>query len=303
MGRHSSFKNSGIDELFDDSRNQVTRDGTVASSPGYIGNDAQSLSSNEQDSPEKKKRKKGGGWLSCFFGVLGELLITVGVVIGLFIVWQIWWTNVEATASINSEVDKIHSQFGDVPQKIGQPQTGEPPIISPNKTEGATLAVIHIPAFGYDHATPIKEGVSNKVLNTGAFGHYPTTALPGEVGNFSTAVHREIYGARMLHVDTLEEGTPIVVETPDAWLVFKMVNHELVDPADTYVIAPDPFVAGEAVRTGKEIPNIKPTRRLLTITTCHPPMVSNQRWIVHAEFDHWVKRSDGMPQELIDPDQ
>lgn len=300
MGRHSDQQQDRLEDLFSDPQNHSVDDARIDYAEPQ---DLSSSPSSSQTTDEEKKKKKGAGWFSRILGVFGELLITVGLLIGLFIVWQLWWTNVEATASINSEVSKLHDDFGEVPQKIGQPQSGEPPIISPNKTEGAPLAVMHIPAFGYDHATPIKEGVSKKVLDSGAFGHYPKTALPGEVGNFSTAVHREVYGARMLHVDTLETGTPIVVETPDAWLVYKMVGYEIVDPSDGHVILPDPFVAGEAVKNGRNIPDTKPTRRLLTITTCHPPMVSNKRWIVHAEFDHWVKRSDGMPQELVDPDE
>ena len=29
-------------------------------------------------------------------GVLGELLITIGVLLALFVVWQLWWTDVVA---------------------------------------------------------------------------------------------------------------------------------------------------------------------------------------------------------------
>ncbi len=29
-------------------------------------------------------------------GVLGELLITAGVLLLLFVVWQLWWTDVQA---------------------------------------------------------------------------------------------------------------------------------------------------------------------------------------------------------------
>ena len=43
----------------------------------------------------------------------------------------------------------------------------------------------------------------------------------------------------------------------------------------------------------------EPTRRLLTITTCHPYIgIQIERMITHAEFDHWVARADGIPEEM-----
>ena len=233
-------------------------------------------------------------------GVFGELLITAGALLGLFIVWQLWWTNVEANTEQAAEVTAVQEQFGTVDrQKIGEPQTGEPPAFDHSLPVDAPMGVIHIPAFGYDHSTVVKNGSSNAVLDTGAFGHYEDTAYPGEIGNFSTAVHRDIYGARMLNVDKLKAGDAIVVETDQAWLVYKFVDYEIVNPTDVYVIAADPYQAKDNLVTGAAV--TAPTRRLLTITTCHPPLISNQRWIVHAELDHWVKRSDGVPAELVDP--
>ncbi len=251
---------------------------------------------------ERKRKTRRFWFFWAVVGFIGDLLITLGVLIGLFLVWELWWTNFENSASIKNEVSQIQKDFGKVQYKIGAPRTDAPPV--PKRVgEGREFGVIHIPALGYDHSTPIKEGTTKRVLDSGAFGHYTDTALPGEMGNFAMAVHREVYGARMYHVDQLEVGTPIVIETKDAWLVYKMIGHEIVKPTEIYVIQPDPFLAKKAYLAGKQPPRVVPTRRLLTVTTCHPLYISSHRWALQAEFSHWVKRSDGMPIEMINPDK
>ncbi|MFP7697363.1 class E sortase [Trueperella sp. LYQ143] len=235
-------------------------------------------------------------------GIIGELCITIGLVLTLFIVWQVWWTDIEANREQRAAVEKIQEQFGQVDTtKIAQPQPGPPPDWTKPLAEGETIGVMRIPAFGLTYAYTIQQGTAlEEILDKGSFGHYAETALPGQVGNFSTAAHRQTYGAPMLHVDQLEDGDPIVVEIPDAYLVYRVVGHEIVAPDATWTIAPDPFQALAAQQNGGSAPG-EPTRRLLTITTCHPPFISNERWIVHAEFEYWTKRSDGIPQPLADP--
>ena len=45
-------------------------------------------------------------------GVLGELLITAGIVIALFIVWQIWWTDIEANRAQANEIEQLQQEYG-----------------------------------------------------------------------------------------------------------------------------------------------------------------------------------------------
>ena len=217
--------------------------------------------------------------LSRVVGVIGELLITAGFVIGLFIVWQVWWTDIEANRAQHSKVEQLKEGW----QK--------PPAVPHTTTVGTAEGLMRIPRFGKDYAHTIEYGTSLKrVLDKGAFGHYEGTAFPGEVGNFATAAHRQTYGAPMRDVDELEAGDPIILETKDAYLVYYMTESSIVSPGQVDVIAPDPKNPSK--------PQQKATERYLTITTCHPPFVSNERWIVHAKFSHWVDRKDGIPQEL-----
>ena len=239
--------------------------------------------------------------LSRVVGVIGELLITAGFVIGLFIVWQVWWTDIEANRAQHSKVEQLKEGWQKPPSnsgtvKIGKARTDPPPAVPHTTTVGTAEGLMRIPRFGKDYAHTIEYGTSLKrVLDKGAFGHYEGTAFPGEVGNFATAAHRQTYGAPMRDVDELEAGDPIILETKDAYLVYYMTESSIVSPGQVDVIAPDPKNPSK--------PQQKATERYLTITTCHPPFVSNERWIVHAKFSHWVDRKDGIPQELAQSQQ
>lgn len=248
--------------------------------------------------PERVEKSNFKKFINRLIGIVGELLITAGVLIGLFILWQVWWTNVEANAQLDSDVSAFNKEYGEPLVKIGAPQEGEPPVmdeIAYNTVGG----IIHIPAFGYNYSTPIRGGVTTQVLDTGAFGHYQDTVMPGAIGNSSWAVHRDMRGSRMYDADKLVAGDAVIVETEDVYYVYKIVNTHVVKPTDVWVISADPFVAENAIKEGREPGEIEPSRRLLTITTCHPLYTARERLIVHAEFSHWVKRSDGMPEELF----
>ncbi|MEV5448209.1 sortase, partial [Streptomyces sp. NPDC052644] len=71
------------------------------------------------------------------------------------------------------------------------------------------------------------------------------------------------------------------------WYVYKVYQSRIVRPDQVEVVAPVP---GE--------PNAKPTRKLLTLTTCNPKFDNYQRLIVHAELDRTQPKSQGPPPEL-----
>lgn len=226
-------------------------------------------------------------------GVIGELLLTAGVLIGLYIGWQLWFSSWEANTMQSEALTEATQEWQEAPPKIGAPRT-DPPPESPHVTEmGATIGVIRIPAFGKDWEYLILQGADKAVIDKGYFGHYSDTAYPGEVGNFAMAAHRNTYGAPMHYVDRLKAGDSIIVETDQAYLVYKMYQ-------DPYVVKPTQGDVIWPVPSDQEA-SANPTRRLLTITTCHPYIgIQIERMITHAEFDHWVARSDGIPQEMAD---
>lgn len=128
------------------------------------------------------------------------------------------------------------------------------------------------------------EGVSQKDIRY-APGHYPNTARPGEIGNFAVAGHRN--PATFWRLDEMARGDVIVVEDKDTWHVYRVTQNHIVAPTQVEVVAPVP-----------NRPGVKPTRAMLTLTTCHPKYDNYQRLIVHAELVRSQPKSDGRPAEL-----
>ncbi|MGP9695240.1 class E sortase [Brachybacterium sp. AOP25-B2-12] len=236
--------------------------------------------------------RKGPGIIGGTVGALGELLITAGLVLVLFIVWQLWWTDVVADREQDAVVRSLEDEWGVEPhgtdgaQRIAPHQEGPPPT-APVVGNAQVFATIRVPAFDRP-VVPVAEGVGlQDVLNVLGAGHYPGTAMPGEVGNFSVAGHRTTYGKPFHDIDRLQEGDPIVVETRDAYYVYTVTSHEIVLPHEVSVIAPNPAD-----------PTAQPTERTMTMTACHPLYSARERYIVHARFAYWTLRSEGIPEAL-----
>nr|WP_239639320.1 class E sortase [Brachybacterium paraconglomeratum] len=228
-------------------------------------------------------RPRGPGVL----GVLGELLLTAGVLLGLFLVWQLWWTDVMADREQAGILDGLEQQWGAVDEERIAPRQDGPPPVPATPEDTMVFGTMHVPAFDRDRF-PLAEGVSlEQVLNVKGAGHYPHTALPGQVGNFSVAGHRNTYGRVLEDIAGLEKGDPIVVETDEAFYVYEVTESLVVMPDDAWVIAPTPGESGA-----------EPTERMLTLTACHPMYSARERYIVHAEFSYWTDRADGIPEAL-----
>lgn len=229
-------------------------------------------------------------------GVVGEILITIGIIIGLFIVWQLWWTGLAADRAREEVVNELSTTLTD----IATPQEGPPPVWTGSTNAGDVMGLIKIPRFGKDYAFPIRVGTYRDVLNSGAYGWYPQTQKPGELGNFALAAHRLTYGDPLKDVENLKDGDSIVIETKEAFLVYKMIDHKILNPSDGWTVLPDPFAAEIAHRAGQAYQLEELTKRYITLTTCHPMYVSSHRWVVYGEFEYWTKRSEGIPPALAD---
>lgn len=224
----------------------------------------------------------------------GELCITVGALLLLFVAWQLWWTDVGANrvqAGITADLQQGWGDEEAAPADVApvaQQDLGPPPA-EPAPPAGEAFAIIRVPRFGADYQPrPIQEGTSLDLLDKGV-GHYVGTALPGEVGNFALAGHRVTYGKPFNKVAELQPGDPIVVETANAWYIYRMRSTLIVTPDRVDVVAPVP-----------EQPNAVPTERLLTMTTCNPMYSAKERFIVHAVLDRWQPKSAGDPVELTE---
>ncbi|KAB8290127.1 class E sortase [Bifidobacterium avesanii] len=230
-------------------------------------------------------------------GVIGEILLTLAAVCALYIAWQLWWTGVVAertqmeTRQTVSWSDPASSGSG---TQVAQPQQGDPPVQPSVVTDGSLVAQLYIPRFGLNWQRNIVEGISAEQLAKHGLGHYPTSQLPGQIGNFAIAGHRGGYGEPLAYVDQLQEGDPIIIRTQDYWYVYRYTKYKITVPEDVAVVSPDPFNVGAT-----------PTHRYITLTTCEPrysPTPATHRWISWGELDYWAKVSDGVPKELAATD-
>lgn len=224
--------------------------------------------------------------------IFGELFITVGLILLLFVAWQLWWTNLEANATQDNAVHSLSQEFEQKAQEtISHAQaTWDPnsPEVTSEPGHGEAFGIAYIPRFGETYQRPLAEGTSTDVLDTLGLGHYDGTAMPGEKGNFSLAGHRQTNGAVLDRVEEIQQGDHIYIRTAQGYYTYTVYETKIVQPTDIDVIAPDP--ANPA--------SIESTDQLLTLTTCHPRYGDTERYIVHAKFDSWRPLSAGAPDEI-----
>ena len=125
------------------------------------------------------------------------------------------------------------------------------------------------------------------MIDTLGLGHYDGTAMPGGVGNFALAGHRQTRGAVLDYIDKLQVGDHIYVRTKDGYYTYTVYEHVIVQPDNIEVIEPVPSKPGQ-----------EPTERIMTLTTCHPRYGDTERYIVHARFESWQPNSAGAPAEI-----
>ena len=184
-------------------------------------------------------------------GALGRTLIGAGVLILLFVAYQLWGTGFSESRS----QDRLKEEFEAAPA----PPPGEAPAPPP---EGEAVAIIKIPKIGVEKA--VVEGVGVADLKKGP-GHYPGTPMPGQKGNASIAGHRTTYGAPFYRLDEMAAGDPILVTTREGDFRYEVTELKVVTPRQTEVLA-------------------ETADSRLTLTTCNPRFSAKERLIVVASL-------------------
>ncbi|MFD5278309.1 class E sortase [Pseudarthrobacter sp. NPDC058362] len=228
--------------------------------------------------------------------IIGELLMTAGIILLLFVAWQLWWTNVESDAKQSQVIKEFAQELGGPVQPSPSPAKpsdtqaakafGEP-VVGAVPQHAGTIGIIYIPRFGSSYTRPIVEGTTGDVLDTLGLGHYPSTAMPGAVGNFAVAGHRQTHGAVLDNIHTLVPGDKIYVQTRDGFYVYVFRNNQIVMPDRTDVLEPVPTA-----------PGVKPTERYLTMTSCNPRFGAEERIIAYSLLESWRPASAGPPPEI-----
>jgi sortase A len=217
-------------------------------------------------------------------GAVGRVLITLGLLLLLFVAYQLWGTGIYEARAQND----LEQQFKESLERSGA-ATSTTSTTSPTTTtepdnptvsttlaplaappEGDVVARISIPRIGVDKF--VVEGVDVDDLRKGP-GHYPTTQIPGHEGNSAIAGHRTTYGAPFGDLDQINPGDEITVVTVQGKFLYKVTEQKVVDPSEVSVLDPslDPARPGHQLAT-------------LTLTTCNPKYSASQRLIVHAEL-------------------
>ncbi len=239
---------------------------------------------------------------------VGELLLTAGLVVLLFVFYEAYVTNWSSAQKQHDATAKLNDTW----------QNGRG--LVDRAIKGAGIAKMYVPAFGPDFVFTVLEGTDPGTLASGP-GHYQGTASPGQPGNFAVAGHRVGKGSPFNSLDLLSSCDAIVIETIDHWYVYRVlplqgesdrwtagkgaqpqckgveplagryadvVGKTIVLPSQIEVIAPVP---GQPGRT--------PVNRLITLTTCHPQFSASQRLIIHGVMVASYKKTDGQrPVEL-----
>ncbi|MFI9746637.1 MULTISPECIES: class E sortase [unclassified Streptomyces] len=210
--------------------------------------------------------------------VFGELLITAGLVLGLFVVYSLWWTNVLADRAADQDGAQVRDRWADGPGAL-------------DTKDG--IGFLHVPAMGNGEVL-VKQGTTSGILNNGVAGYYNDpikSALPQDKkGNFTLAAHRDGHGAKFHNIHKLKTGDAIVFESKDTWYVYKV--YKTLPETTKYnvdVLQPVPKESGKT----------KPGR-YITLTTCTPMYTSDYRYIVWGELARTEKvdRDRTPPAEL-----
>ncbi|MET9852787.1 class E sortase [Streptomyces sp. NPDC006450] len=234
--------------------------------------------------------------------VAGELAVTVGVVVMLLVVHQVWWTNRQALSAAHEVVRELEAG-GWAPVPVEGEQEGEDPEASVGPTDGSdgsdgsgssggapagnpgprtakpppresAYGILRIPRLGV--AVPVAQGVDKRsVLDRGYAGHYVGTAQPGAEGNFALAGHRNTHGEPFRYINRLRAGDELIVDVRGKRYVY-LVGQMLAQTSerDTGVIAPVPR---SAVTPGA---GYSEPGAYITLTTCTPEYSSKYRLVV-----------------------
>lgn len=230
--------------------------------------------------------------------VFGELLITAGVILLLFVGWELWWTNIDAGVKQDQALEGF---FSDLPSGAEAPASpaqgggaatpadyGDPAVL-PQADLTGTFGAVYIPRFGADYSRPVTAGVGSDVLDNLGLGHYPGTGAPGAVGNFALAGHRQTHGQVLDQIHTLVPGDRIYVQTREGYYTYVFRNTEIVLPDRADVIAPVPTD-----------PGAEPVDRILTLTSCNPRFGAQERIIAYSVLESWRPSDAGPPPGIAE---
>ncbi|WP_240649648.1 class E sortase [Streptomyces sp. Z26] len=217
--------------------------------------------------PEPAPVSRTRGRVAVVVGVVGELLITAGLVLALFVVYSLWWTNVVANREADRKSERVRDHWA----------AGRGPDGPGARDLKDGIGFLHVPSMTDDDVL-VTKGTETKELNHGIAGYYTEpvrSALPwDQSGNFALAAHRDGHGAKFHDIDRIDEGDPVVFETKNTWYVYEV--YAILPKTSKYNVDVLDAVPKESGR--------KDAGRYVTLTTCTPVFTSEHRYVVWGEL-------------------
>jgi sortase A len=239
---------------------------------------------------ERDGRPRRGSVFARVLGIVGRTMITAGVLILLFVAYQLWGTGIRAAqaqdeleddlaelledASTTSTTSTTSSTLAPGTPTTVDRQPADTVPVAPEliPAEGEAAGQIVIPDAGVDWV--FVEGVSVADLKKGP-GHYPETPMPGQAGNAAIAGHRTTYGQPFHNLDQLEPGDLIEITTVQGEFSYEVRQTIIVRPSQVEVLGPDFWDFDGDPAT---------PHHSLTLTACHPKNSARERIVVGAEL-------------------
>lgn len=121
---------------------------------------------------------------------------------------------------------------------------------------------IMIPRIGLNHL--IYEGIELSIIDYGP-GHWPGTAMPGDVGNTVFPGHRTTHSRPFFNIDLVQIGDHVTFTTGKGKFTYQVTEAFVVDDEETWIANPTEG----------------PT---MTIFGCHPKGSAKQRYVLKGNL-------------------
>ncbi|GAB3996019.1 hypothetical protein GCM10029992_14860 [Glycomyces albus] len=233
----------------------------------------------------KRHRGEGGGSARKTVRGIGEILVSFGVIVLLYAVYEVYGVSAE----IN---DQQQDLSGDLDVMWSETETGEEEVDgAPVPELGDAFARMWAPDIRSEPWTLVEGTDLSDIVY--APGRYLDGAYPGEQGNFTLAGHN--VPAIFQKIRELEPGDKVVIETKENFYVYEVQEHVVVDESQVEITAPVP-----------EEPGVEPGEDdyWLTLFTCHPLWDNFERYVVYSLLVDTIERDpdNDLPDAAVDPE-
>jgi sortase A len=242
--------------------------------------------SDELETANDSEETKKGGARTIFNRFL--LVIEIAAVLGLAFVL---FSGVEALQQLNQETAALlggdptpTALISAVVLPSGHTPPSSPGGSQPNEAEipesmrrlVQSMPSVEIPTPGPEQArniflptiwnapAPVVQGDGWEQLKRGV-GQHIGSANPGENGNVVLSAHNDIFGELFRDLDKLKPGDEVLLSTASRQYTYRVTGLSIVEPTDVSVMEPT-------------------ARATVTLISCYPYLVDNQRIVVFAEL-------------------